>query len=169
MFRSASGSRRKVRGSSPTTDASHTSHVSEHHEESNSFATDFAVDFLEPCEQPDTLGRLDDIEILELIGRGGMGVILKGYQRELGRYVAVKLMAPHLAASGSAASTGRVGRIPPPTPAIEKQIEDRERMRDDIIQHRVEELLNPNLRWAPTDDAPATSRLPAASEAGPTL
>jgi hypothetical protein len=68
----------------------------------DSFAADFAVDFLEPCQQPDTLGRLDDIEIREMIDCGGMGVILKGYQRELGRYVAVKLMAPHLAASGSA-------------------------------------------------------------------
>ncbi len=71
------------------------------HEE-ESFAADFAVDFLQPCEQPETLGRIDDIEILEVIGRGGMGVVLKGYQRELGRYVAVKVMAPHLAASGSA-------------------------------------------------------------------
>ncbi|MHC4405851.1 MAG: serine/threonine protein kinase [Planctomycetota bacterium] len=74
---------------------------SSYHEDA-SFAADFAVDFLEPCGRPNTLGRLDDIEILEVIGRGGMGVVLKGYQRELGRYVAVKLMGPHLAASGSA-------------------------------------------------------------------
>ena len=75
---------------------------SEHNADASSFATDFAVDFLQPCNHPDTLGKLDDIEILELIGRGGMGVIFKGYQRELGRYVAVKVMAPYLAASGSA-------------------------------------------------------------------
>src|SRR5262245_59213986 len=31
-----------------------------------------------------------------------MGIVLKGFQRELGRYVAVKVMAPHLAASGAA-------------------------------------------------------------------
>ena len=66
------------------------------------FAADFAVSFLEPCEDPEAIGRIDDIEILEVIGRGGMGVVLKGFQRELGRYVAVKLMAPHLSASGSA-------------------------------------------------------------------
>lgn len=66
------------------------------------YATDFAVEFLEPCEQPAALGKLDDIEMLEVIGRGGMGMVLKGYQRELGRFVAVKVMAPHLAANGSA-------------------------------------------------------------------
>ena len=67
-----------------------------------SFAADFVVDFLEPCDQPEALGRLGEYEILEVIGRGGMGIVLKGFQRELGRYVAVKVMAPHLAASGAA-------------------------------------------------------------------
>jgi serine/threonine-protein kinase len=63
---------------------------------------DFAVEFLEPCDRPDALGRLGAFEILEVINRGGMGVVLKGFQPELGRYVAIKVMAPHLAASGSA-------------------------------------------------------------------
>lgn len=67
-----------------------------------SFAADFVVEFLEPCEQPEAIGRLSEYEILEVIGRGGMGVVLKGFHRELGRYVAVKVMAPHLAASGAA-------------------------------------------------------------------
>jgi serine/threonine-protein kinase len=63
---------------------------------------DFVVDFLEPCDQANTLGRLGEYEILEVIGRGGMGVVLKGFHRELGRFVAVKVMAPHLASSGAA-------------------------------------------------------------------
>lgn len=67
-----------------------------------SFATDFAVDFLEPNEASGTLGRLGDYEILEVIGSGGMGIVLKGYQRELNRYVAVKVLSPHLATSGAA-------------------------------------------------------------------
>ena len=65
---------------------------------------------LEPSDNPAMMGRLGDYEILELIGRGGMGVVLKGYQRDLNRYVAVKVMAPHYASSGAARkrSTGVV-------------------------------------------------------------
>ncbi len=68
----------------------------------DSFATDFAVDFLEPSDDPAMLGRLREYEIVQVIGRGGMGVVLKGYQKELNRYVAVKVLAPHLAMSGAA-------------------------------------------------------------------
>jgi hypothetical protein len=63
---------------------------------------DFAVEFLEPCERAEALGRLGGFEILEVIARGGMGVVLKGFEPELGRYVAIKVMAAHLAASGAA-------------------------------------------------------------------
>ena len=66
------------------------------------YATDFAVDFLEPSDDPVMLGRLGEYEICEVIGRGGMGVVLKGFQKELHRYVAVKVLAPHLATSGAA-------------------------------------------------------------------
>ena len=66
------------------------------------FEADFVVDFLEPSQEPGSLGRLGEYEILEVIGQGGMGVVLKGYHRELARYVAVKVMAPHLASSGAA-------------------------------------------------------------------
>ena len=63
---------------------------------------DFAVAFLDPSSLPDALGRLGDIDILEVIGRGGMGIVFKGFQQELHRPVAVKVLAPHLAASGAA-------------------------------------------------------------------
>jgi serine/threonine-protein kinase len=65
---------------------------------------DFACDFLAPCENPAALGKLGQYEILEVVGRGGMGIVLKGYDRELNRYVAVKALAPHLAASAAARS-----------------------------------------------------------------
>ncbi|HSG70125.1 MAG TPA: serine/threonine-protein kinase [Planctomycetaceae bacterium] len=63
---------------------------------------DFAVDFLEPGREPDSLGRLNDIEIRAIIGHGGNGIVLKGYQKELNRLVAVKVMAPQLAANAEA-------------------------------------------------------------------
>ena len=66
------------------------------------FSTDFAVDFLEPSDDHSALGRLGEYEILEVIGRGGMGIVLKGFQKELHRYVAVKVLSPHLATSGAA-------------------------------------------------------------------
>lgn len=66
------------------------------------FSNDFAVDFLDPCDSPEALGRLGEYEIVAIIGRGGMGIVLKGFQRELHRHVAVKVLAPQLATSGAA-------------------------------------------------------------------
>lgn len=66
------------------------------------FIADFAVDFLEPCTAPDALGQLGNIEIREIIGHGGNGIVLKGFQPELNRLVAAKVMAPHLATSAAA-------------------------------------------------------------------
>ena len=63
---------------------------------------DFAVDFLDPPTGEESLGRLGEIEILSVIGHGGMGIVLKGLQRSLNRAVAVKVLAPHLATSGAA-------------------------------------------------------------------
>lgn len=59
--------------------------------------SDFIVEFLQPSEQPDSLGRLGTIEIRQFIGQGAHGIVLKGYQPELNRLVAVKVLAPHLA------------------------------------------------------------------------
>ncbi len=44
-----------------------------------------------------SLGRLGNIEIREFIGQGAHGIVLKGFQEELNRLLAVKVMAPHLA------------------------------------------------------------------------
>ena len=63
---------------------------------------DFAVSFLEPSEREGVLGRLGDFDIHSVIGFGGMGIVLKGFQDELNRPVAVKVMAPHLATSAAA-------------------------------------------------------------------
>lgn len=63
---------------------------------------DFTVEHLEPSDDPQVLGRLGGYDILEIIGRGGMGVVLKGFDRELKRCVAIKVLAPHLAQSSLA-------------------------------------------------------------------
>ncbi|HEV3142460.1 MAG TPA: protein kinase [Gemmataceae bacterium] len=46
--------------------------------------------------------RLGHYEIREVIGKGGMGVVLKAYDQKLQRIVAIKIMAPELAANVTA-------------------------------------------------------------------
>lgn len=60
------------------------------------------LDFLEPSDSPAMLGKLGDYDIIEPIGCGGMGVVLKGYDSKLNRFVAVKVLAPHYATSTAA-------------------------------------------------------------------
>jgi serine/threonine-protein kinase len=57
---------------------------------------------LAPTDDPRMLGRLGSYEIVGVIGRGGMGIVLKGFDAALNRYVAIKVLAPHLASSGAA-------------------------------------------------------------------
>jgi DNA-binding beta-propeller fold protein YncE len=65
-------------------------------------AGDQALHFLAPSQKPGSLGRLDHYEMLAVIGRGGMGVVFKAFDEKLRRVVAVKALAPHLAAGGVA-------------------------------------------------------------------
>lgn len=60
------------------------------------------LDFLAPTDALKSLGRLDGFEILGVIGCGAMGVVLKAYDRPLDRVIALKVMHPSLAASGTA-------------------------------------------------------------------
>jgi hypothetical protein len=61
-----------------------------------------SLDFLTPAQKPDSLGRLGHFEVLECIGRGGMGVVLRAFDDKLHRVVAVKVMAPQLATNATA-------------------------------------------------------------------
>jgi serine/threonine protein kinase len=54
-------------------------------------------EFLEPSANPAHLGRLGHYELLEIIGRGGMGTVFKAHDEKLQRTVAVKMMSPDLA------------------------------------------------------------------------
>jgi serine/threonine protein kinase len=61
-----------------------------------------AIDFLDPTDDPRMLGRFGGYEIVGVIGYGGMGIVLKGFDGPLNRYVAIKVLAPHLALHASA-------------------------------------------------------------------
>src|SRR5262249_18442099 len=60
---------------------------------------DVPLDFLAPSPTPDALGRLGHYEVREVVGRGGMGIVLRAFDEKLRRIVAIKVLAPQLAAS----------------------------------------------------------------------
>jgi serine/threonine-protein kinase len=60
------------------------------------------LDFLQPTPRPDSLGRLGHYEVLEVVGKGGMGMVLRAFDEKLHRVVAIKVMAAELAASATA-------------------------------------------------------------------
>lgn len=60
------------------------------------------LEFLAPTDDPAMLGRLGTYEVAGVIGYGGMGIVLKAFDRALNRNVAIKVLAPQLAISASA-------------------------------------------------------------------
>ncbi len=58
--------------------------------------------YLAPTDDPRMLGRLGGYEITGIVGSGGMGVVLKGLDPALLRYVAIKVLSPQLATCGAA-------------------------------------------------------------------
>jgi serine/threonine protein kinase len=55
--------------------------------------------FLSAADDPSILGNLGKYEVRGVIGRGGMGVVLKAFDPALHRFVAIKVMAAALAGS----------------------------------------------------------------------
>ncbi len=52
---------------------------------------------LQPAESLAILGQLEDYQVTDLIGQGGMGLVLKAFQPTLKRWVAIKVLSPDLA------------------------------------------------------------------------
>ena len=50
---------------------------------------------LTPSNRPGAVGRLGHYDVLALVGRGGMGIVLKAFDDKLQRIVAIKILAPH--------------------------------------------------------------------------
>lgn len=57
---------------------------------------------LGPTDDPHKIGRIGTYEVIGVIGRGGMGVVFKALDAALNRFVAIKMLLPHLAVSGAA-------------------------------------------------------------------
>lgn len=61
-----------------------------------------SLDFLEPSTRSDSLGRLGHYEVLEVLGRGGFGIVFRAFDETLQRVVAIKVLSPLLAATSPA-------------------------------------------------------------------
>ena len=60
------------------------------------------LQLLGPTDDPHMLGRIGIYEVVGVVGQGGMGVVFKAFDAALDRFVAIKMLLPHLAANGAA-------------------------------------------------------------------
>src|SRR5262245_31849251 len=60
------------------------------------------LSFLSPPRRQGSLGRIGHYEFLEVLGRGGFGVVFRAFDEVLERVVAVKVLAPQMAATSPA-------------------------------------------------------------------
>ncbi len=65
-------------------------------------ADEVPLGYLQPSTRPGSLGRLAHYEVLEVVGKGAFGTVLKAFDNKLQRVVAIKVMAPELAVTSPA-------------------------------------------------------------------
>jgi serine/threonine protein kinase len=61
-----------------------------------------ALEFLQPTARPESLGRLGHYEVLEVLGRGSFGIVVRAFDEMLQRVVAIKVLSPELATTSPA-------------------------------------------------------------------
>src|SRR5262249_46530108 len=68
----------------------------------NGSSHDEPLTFLAPPTRHDALGRIGHYEVLQVLGRGGFGIVFRASDAMLQRVVALKVMAPQLAVTSPA-------------------------------------------------------------------
>ncbi len=58
--------------------------------------------YLQSSSRADAIGRLAHYEILEVVGRGAFGTVLRAFDEKLQRVVAIKVLAPEMASTSPA-------------------------------------------------------------------
>ncbi|MCA9027108.1 MAG: serine/threonine protein kinase [Planctomycetaceae bacterium] len=74
----------------------------EHSPVSSQLGDSFNLEFLTPSNDPGLIGTLGPYEVFEVLGRGGMGIVFRARDPKLNRIVAIKVLAPELAANPNA-------------------------------------------------------------------
>ena len=64
--------------------------------------TAFDASLLTPAVRPDSMGRLGKYEVLETLGQGAFGVVLKAFDEQLRRAVAIKILNREFSSSAKA-------------------------------------------------------------------
>lgn len=57
------------------------------------------VSFLQPSAKAGSIGSLGHYQILNILGRGGFGIVFRAFDEKLHRHVAAKVMDPRMAAT----------------------------------------------------------------------